>query len=282
MLNYENSAGPFECMEMVYNVEKSLPARIAGGHYCYTDEKFRTHVLGFRAFNSKLDRVRMREHQGTPEEIDFALQTYGIPTHALPTRKHNSGATAYYKEWLETQRLKEERELDSINQKPSAITSSTDCSITVPERFDVLLGKTGQAREHTGNRRAALLCEMYFEIYEKATKSQKTTVAEKVISIIRESGGRFLKRGPDTLWVEADDIEARNKISHVFRYLRCKAQTEDDCQYDSDQTESGRLSRAAVEAAKRISPMESPYDSESCAQSRSTQQRRKVEISVPC
>ena len=55
--------------------------------------------------------------------------------------------------------------------------------------------------------------------YEAADKFGKTVLAERIVTIIHESGGRFLKRGND-VWVEVDDIMAREKISHFFRKLR--------------------------------------------------------------
>lgn len=224
LLNYENTVGSFEFDKIVYNVEKSLPARIAGMHYCYTDEKLRPYVLGAIAFSTRLDRYRKRQHLGTPKEIEFELQTFGIPTHALPVKRDGSASTDFFLKWLERQRVKEEKE---TGLPTMAIGEQEDSAgvIKTPGRFDVLLGRAGPCREHTGTRRAALLCEMYFDIYEKATKFQKTDVSEKILAIIRESGGRFLKR-TSSGWIRADDMEARNKISHFFRYMRCKTQSE--------------------------------------------------------
>lgn len=277
LLNYENSSGTFEFIQMVYNVEKSLPARIEGGHYCYTDDVLRPFVLGIRAFSSKLDRARMRQHKGTPEEIDFILQTFGIPTHALPGKKDGSWSTTFYREFLERQRLKEERDaIPKPQVAPTTDDSAERTTITVPGRFDVLLGKTGQARDHTGNRRAAHICEMYFDVYERATKFQKTVVAEKILSIVRESGGRFLKRGPDQLWVEADDMAARNKISHLFRYMRCKVQADGEYKSSPEISETKSVVPEVTTSVKRVSPPDSPIEPNPDI-TRSNQQRRKLE-----
>ena len=55
--------------------------------------------------------------------------------------------------------------------------------------------------------------------YERAGKFEKTQIAEKIVHLINESYGRFLKKEAGG-WIEATNAEARNKISHCFRRLR--------------------------------------------------------------
>lgn len=290
ILNFENVSGSFDFEKTVYNVKKSLPARLAGVHYCYTDERLRPYVVGIMACTSKQDRYRKREHLGTREEIEFKLQTYGIPTHGLPVAKDGTWKTAEFLRWLENQRMKEENE----SKKGIPFSSKTDTSTPlqdawiVPGKFDVLLGRAGQCREHTGTRQAAQICEAHFEIYEKSTKFQKTSVAEKIVILIKESGGRFLKH-TDKGWIEADDCEARNKISHFFRYLREKVQNRSTSsrQYPTA-IGHGKTTHEDVaglqegfkegSSVKRVSPPESPFDPEHdqvCGSA--TQQRRKLD-----
>jgi hypothetical protein len=65
---------------------------------------------------------------------------------------------------------------------------------------------------------------MHRESYEKADKSEKTKLAETIVSIIQGSNGRFLKQHEQKkgCWVEVDDLVARQKISHWFRHMRWK------------------------------------------------------------
>ena len=56
---------------------------------------------------------------------------------------------------------------------------------------------------------------------EKANKHEKTEIAERIVSIIHESHGRFLKWDKDC-WVEVEYSVAREKVSHFFRHLRSK------------------------------------------------------------
>merc|ERR1712232_229402 len=98
---------------------------------------------------------------------------------------------------------------------------TTGEAIIIPRRFDVLFGKSRRERNHTGNLRAMHLCDMNWDKYEAAGKFQKTEVAERIVSIVHQSGGRFLKLGKEG-WVEVTDCVAREKISHFFRHMRWK------------------------------------------------------------
>ena len=89
----------------------------------------------------------------------------------------------------------------------------------------LLLGKGKNTREHTGNLRAVHLVEMHREKYENANKFHKTEIAERIVSIIHESHGRFLKWEGNDGWVEVKHNEAREKISHFFRHMRSKTTT---------------------------------------------------------
>lgn len=73
--------------------------------------------------------------------------------------------------------------------------SMQDGSVIVPRRFDVLFGRIKQTRLHPGNLRAMHLVDMYQQKYEDANKFQKTEIAERIVSIIYESYGRFFEVG---------------------------------------------------------------------------------------
>ena len=91
-----------------------------------------------------------------------------------------------------------------------------------PRRFDVLFGRGKNTRCHAGNLRALHLVESHKEEYEKAAKFEKTAIAERIVKIIYESHGRFLKWEGDNGWVEVDCALARDKISHLFRNVRSR------------------------------------------------------------
>ena len=291
--NYNNEASDLEYMKPVYRVEKSLPVRLLGGHYCYTDEKLRPFVAGLHAFTPKFDRHRFRQHLGTPEEIDFKLQTFGIPTHANPFHVDGSVDTKWHMEWLNSEKLFEENEKQQASEEANMAQEDQETAIKV-ERFDVLLGKSTFVREHTGNRRSLHLCEMFYDKYEMANKYQKTDLAERIVHVIKESGGRFLKgddkKDPnDNVWVEVDDMVARQKIAHSFRYLRHRNKKQAEKQtkppkdtktpvikprrvsyQENDPTEGGSPSEldCQIITFKRVTPPASPSPEEMDASSK--------------
>merc|ERR1712118_235961 len=89
----------------------------------------------------------------------------------------------------------------------------------LPRKFDVLFGK-GKSREHVGNLRCAYLVEQHQAEYERANRSGKTQVAENIIDMVKESGGRFLKKDKNKCWQEVTHTQAREKVAHFFRRLR--------------------------------------------------------------
>jgi hypothetical protein len=201
-------------IKKMHKTREGIPKRVVGGHFCYGDASLRPFVAGVRLFLGKGDRARFRPHFGTHEDIKFELQTYGInPTDDHSIQENGSLSLAWHREWLHIRKAQE-------------ASSSTSDGILIPRRFDVLLGKGKSVRDHTGNLRANHLVEMNWPKYEKAGKYGKTDIAERVIAMIHESYGRFLKWEEDEGWVEVEHDVAREKISHFFRYMRTKCSAE--------------------------------------------------------
>lgn len=186
-------------------VRQGIPHRIMCVHYCFDDQALRPFLSGMRMLAGKRIRSRFRPHFGTASDFDLTLQTYGIPTQYMPLiGGTESDPLRHHKEWLEALEYKERLGEDRI---------------IVPRRFDVLFGKWKAAVEHTGNLRATHIVDMHRPKYERANKYEKTEIAERIVDLIREAHGRFLKRDQGG-WVEVDDGEAREKISKIFRRLR--------------------------------------------------------------
>ena len=89
----------------------------------------------------------------------------------------------------------------------------------VPNSTDVLLGRGRGCFKHVGNIRYRSLVEERKEKYEKASKKEKTRIAEAVIDLIERRGGRFLK-GADGHWMVVDIKTKVQKVAHSFRALR--------------------------------------------------------------
>lgn len=190
-------------------VRAGLPKRVAGAHYCFDQAWMRPFVAGVRLLQDKESRTRFRAHYGTSHETQFNLMTYGIDTKNHPITENGELFVGWHTDWVQIQ----------SNREESAAESDI---ILVPRRFDVLFGRGKNTREHTGNLRAAHMVEMHRDEYEKAGKFQKTEVAQRIVRMVNDSYGRFLKWEGGKGWVEVDNEVARDKISHFFRHARSK------------------------------------------------------------
>eukprot|EP00536_Pseudo-nitzschia_multiseries_P015662 jgi/Psemu1/69591/estExt_Genemark1.C_9270014 len=93
--------------------------------------------------------------------------------------------------------------------------------ITDIQPNDVLSGRGGATNSHSGNRAFRSLVKQYQNDYLKAKKRDKPQVAAEVVEIIREKGGRFLRRYPTksegVFWIEIGDVRAREKTCQALR-----------------------------------------------------------------
>lgn len=233
---------PFALLRQVQKVRTGIPKKIVACHYCYDDASLRPFVQGLRLVLARDMRIRFRPHFGDREKMIFELQTYGIPTEHHPILPNGILSVEWHKEWINVCRTQEESE------------SSKDGMI-LPRRFDVLFGRGKYTREHTGNLRALHLVEMHRAEYERAGKFEKTEIAERIIQIIHESLGRFLKWENEG-WVEVDDTVARAKVAHFFRHLRSKTSSKDDT---STEVSTSRSEQSSV-SKRRGSPNEWSLD----------------------
>jgi len=90
------------------------------------------------------------------------------------------------------------------------------------EPEDVLCGRGGATNSHSGNRAFRLLVKRHQDRYLKAKKRDKPAVASHIVELIRERGGRFLRKCDSTpqgnvLWVDIGDVRAREKTCQALR-----------------------------------------------------------------
>lgn len=86
------------------------------------------------------------------------------------------------------------------------------------EENDVLSGRGGGTNVHPGNRNFRELINLHRKTYLKARKNDKPAISRAIVRAIRESGGRFLKKGNKSdLWYEIGDFAAREKTSQALR-----------------------------------------------------------------
>ena len=138
--------------------------------------------------------------------------TFGINIDHFPISKEGSLKVGIHLKWIERRRLKE-KFLEN-NAMPKV-------AVDMPSKFDVLLGRGILCQEHFGNKVLHELIAKYFDEYDSAERNEKSALSEMVMSVVRQSSGRFLKCSEDSgMWVEVTDKEAKEKVSHGFRRKR--------------------------------------------------------------
>eukprot|EP00541_Cyclophora_tenuis_P015010 CAMPEP_0116571618 /NCGR_PEP_ID=MMETSP0397-20121206/17672_1 /TAXON_ID=216820 /ORGANISM="Cyclophora tenuis, Strain ECT3854" /LENGTH=173 /DNA_ID=CAMNT_0004099759 /DNA_START=64 /DNA_END=586 /DNA_ORIENTATION=- len=101
-------------------------------------------------------------------------------------------------------------------------TITTSCiAITVPKEFDILIGRGRSAIHHNGNRRFRIFLQRYLPRYVSAkSTTDRDQVANFIVSVIHEAGGRFLKQDPKTQkWHPVDAAMSRQKVRSSFDEL---------------------------------------------------------------
>jgi hypothetical protein len=169
---------------------------------------------------AEMANPRFFSASGTNQECRYKLMTFGIPTNILPIDNDGTFLLDNHREWIQ-QRLKLEGRND--NKEGSD-------HISAPGPFDILMGRSKVAQEHSGNIRYKHLIETHSDRYEDAPKSAKTTIAKDLVQMIKDSGGRFLRFEQGTGWVEVEDAVAREKGSMAFRDKRQLSRKLHDCE----------------------------------------------------
>jgi hypothetical protein len=100
---------------------------------------------------------------------------------------------------------------------PAPVEASKQGTTEIEDN-DVLSGRGGGTNVHPGNRNFRDLINLYRRSYLKARKNDKPSISRAIVRAIRESGGRFLKKGSKSdLWFEIGDDAAREKASQALR-----------------------------------------------------------------
>eukprot|EP00339_Tiarina_fusa_P026309 CAMPEP_0117083640 /NCGR_PEP_ID=MMETSP0472-20121206/58883_1 /TAXON_ID=693140 ORGANISM="Tiarina fusus, Strain LIS" /NCGR_SAMPLE_ID=MMETSP0472 /ASSEMBLY_ACC=CAM_ASM_000603 /LENGTH=579 /DNA_ID=CAMNT_0004812337 /DNA_START=121 /DNA_END=1861 /DNA_ORIENTATION=+ len=192
----------------VSQMRKVLPMRIVGMHYCYDDFRMRAMMTVAMLVMGGTNRVRFRGHYGDLEENLYKLQTFGLPTEALPVTADGEPKNKSHRQWLKTR-----------SKQESDPQFRSDLFIVVPNRLDVLFGRGKPIQEHFGNIRYHSLLDYYQNAYERSKKFEKMQISQRVVDTVHAFVGRFLKQ-EGSGWVEVDDLVARDKVSHAFRTRR--------------------------------------------------------------
>lgn len=82
---------------------------------------------------------------------------------------------------------------------------------------DVLCGRGGGTNYHIGNVRFRAVIAEHQREYLAAKRPDKERIAQVIVNIIQERGGRFLQKDESGTWQEVDDKKAIAKSSQALR-----------------------------------------------------------------
>jgi hypothetical protein len=86
-------------------------------------------------------------------------------------------------------------------------------------------------------------------------RGAKNNLCDEIVRLLKESGGKFLKRQEGALeWIEVDDVMAREKVSHGFRNQRLSLLKTTSGQTRKAVSEMGGSSIVAVESLSMAIP----------------------------
>jgi hypothetical protein len=92
--------------------------------------------------------------------------------------------------------------------------------VSQPGPQDVLCDRNPAAFHHVGNKRFRRICEKLVPQYQKAeTKGAKSKTFKSIVTIVHESGGKFLtKKGKNGSWEELSSMRrTKEKVGHALR-----------------------------------------------------------------
>jgi hypothetical protein len=136
--------------------------------------------------------------------------TFGIPPDAICVTLDGELKRKNHLEWI---KMRKHQELNDNSYN----SSSSSARIMIPSRGDVLFGRGKPFREHIGNLRLFNLLDENLDIYESRSLKEKSAVIAEMVTSIHSEGGRFLIKQDGLCWMEVDDKQAREKVSHAFR-----------------------------------------------------------------
>ena len=149
---------------------------------------------------------------GSHTECTYRMLTFGIPKEALPFDELGQvDDGSYFRDFWDRRKALEQERTGKVHRFVGLKPGPTD----------VLMGRGKAYHESPGNIRYRTLIDQNVDRYEEGSKKDKTLLAMRIVDIIGESNGRFLREDETTGgWFEVDENEARAKVTHSFRNLR--------------------------------------------------------------
>ena len=209
----------FKFMLTIGEFTNSLPMRFSSIQCCMKSGKgsmaLNNAILGIMmTIYPPYTRIRTRLHYGSDMELQYKLQSHGIPVRTCPVDSSGLLRRDLLHVWLDQRRR--------IEDLYVGFGPQTDASkgIVEPTFNDVLCGRGKNIQNHSGNIHFRNWSEGYRAEYDKAPRSKRRRIARELACMLERSGVRFLKPTKDNEWTKCDAMEAEDKIGQLFRSIR--------------------------------------------------------------
>lgn len=93
----------------------------------------------------------------------------------------------------------------------------TEATKNQPTENDVLLGRGGGTNSHSGNVAFRSIVARHQAEYLQAKKKDKVTIARRIVGLVHDNGGKFLRKNSDGDWEEVEEKKATEKTSQALR-----------------------------------------------------------------
>lgn len=256
----------FDFIKEIQPFFNAVPIRYSAMHYCLhqspgqnlamTNAMLNIIILGLPQYA----RVRTRIHYGSIMELQYQLQSHGIPLTSIPfdvlgNVMSKDSLNLWFHEHCKENGLRyqveenkeEMQDLDQWNIE--SLSDSSDSSFDqmfssyeqldikaepirrvpvgaiIPIKTDVLFGKGYRLQSHPGNIRFRAFLEQHEEEYEStSSRSNRREIAIQLAKSLRSHGVRFLQKADESgeCWVESSIAQSEKKIAQYFRELRKK------------------------------------------------------------
>lgn len=164
-------------------------------------------------------------------------------------------ATAIARQPLSSAKVLDHNEDVTSNNNIIKMLKSSKSTTTYyePTSSDVLCGRGQMNIVHPGNRKLRACVGLYLDSYLKAKNRQvKTRLVYTLVNMVRENGGKFLKKESDDLggWFDIGDKHAFEKVSHAFRDARAERIKNDDQHALTKNKGPGKCSNLVINAER--------------------------------
>ena len=163
-------------------------------------------------------------------EVLYSLNTFGLSREYMPLDNNFNVTTDKVMLFIRKRReIEDARTLLQMAQKDSGL-------VDFPRTLDVVLGRGRPYQVYPGNIRLAAFIDQQRAKYQTLDRLNKTHLSLEIVRMIKNSGGRFLKRCDDDSgkWWEVPDDVAREKIGHGFRTKTRRRSLGDESEIDSN------------------------------------------------